>query len=61
MKLDYLYFYAKKLPKVFLFVDEFDLNTLSSLNQNIDIIYRDYQRITDKKNHCRFKGFLQKK
>ena len=51
----------KKLPKVFLFVDEFDLNTLSSLNQNIDIIYRDYQRITDKKIIVDLKDFCKKK
>ena len=50
----------KKLPKVFLFIDEFDTDTLSSLNQNIDIIYRDYQRITDKKIIVDLKDFCKK-
>ena len=50
----------KKLPKVFLFVDEFDLTTLSSLNQNIDIIYRNYQRKIDKKTIFDLREFCKK-
>jgi len=50
----------KKFPKVFLFTDEFDLNTLSSLNKNIDIIYRNYQKKIDKKTLINLKNFCKK-
>lgn len=50
----------KKLPKVFLFIDEFDSDTLSSLNQNIDIIYRNYQKKIDKNTLLKLKKFCQK-
>ena len=50
----------KKLPKVFLFVDEFDFNTLSSLNKNIDIIYRNYQEKFNKNTLHKLKKFCQK-
>ena len=41
-------FMQKKLPRVFLFIDEFNINDLSKLNKNIDIIYRNYRKKIDK-------------
>ena len=50
----------KKLPKVFLFVDKYDFSTLSSLNKNIDIIYRNYQKKSDKITILQLKKFCEK-
>jgi len=50
----------KKLPRVFLFVDEFNFNTLSSLNKNIDIIYRNYQKKSNKCTLLNLKKFCKK-
>jgi len=50
----------KNLPKVFLFVDEFDHITLSSLSKNIDIIYRNYQTKIDKNILIKLKKFCKK-
>ena len=50
----------KKNPKVFLFVDNFDLKILSSLNKNVNIIYRNYKKKINKstllsiKKYCKF-------
>ncbi len=49
----------KKLPRVFLFVDEYNFKELSFLKKNIDIIYRNYKKKIDKstllslKNICK--------
>ena len=48
-----------KLPKIFLFVDEFNLKDLSSLDRNIDIIYRNYKKI-DKNTLLCLKNFCKK-
>ena len=34
----------KKLPKIYHFINEFNLSDLSKLSKNINIIYRNYQR-----------------
>ena len=39
----------KNLPKVFLFVDRYNQNILSSLNKNIDIIFKNFQKKIDNK------------
>ena len=49
-----------KLPKIFLFVDEFNLKDLSSLDKNIDIIYRKYKKKIDKSTLLSLKNFCKK-
>ena len=49
-----------KLPKIFLFVDEFNLKDLSSLDKNIDIIYRNYKKKIDKSTLLSLKNFCKK-
>ena len=48
------------LPKVFLFIDEFNLNDLSFLNPNIDIIFRNYKKKFNKSTLLSLKKFCQK-
>ena len=50
----------KNLPKVFLFVDDYDFTILASLNKNIDIIYRNYQEIFNRNTLYKLKKFCQK-
>ena len=50
----------KSLPKIFLFVDEFNLKDLSSLDKNIDIIYRNYKKKIDKSTLLSLKNFCKK-
>ncbi len=50
----------KKLPNVFLFIDEFNLKNLSFLNKNIDIIYRNYEKKTDKNTLLSIKKFCKR-
>ena len=49
-----------KLPKIFLFVDEFNIKDLSSLNKNIDIIYRNYKKEPNKSILSALKNFCKK-
>ena len=37
----------KKLPKVYLFIDDFNPLDLNNLNKNISIIYRNYKKKLD--------------
>ncbi len=50
----------KKLPKIFLFVDKFNLKDLSSLSKNIDIIYRNYKEKINKNVLLSLKKFCKK-
>mgnify|MGYP001247520026 FL=1 len=50
----------KKLPKVFLFIDDFNINNLSLLNSNIDIIYRNYKKKVSKSTLLSLKKFCKK-
>ena len=50
----------KKLPNVFLFIDEFNLKNLSLLDKNIDIIYRNYKKKTDKSTLISIKKFCKR-
>ena len=50
----------KKLPNVFLFIDEFNLKNLSFLNKNIDIIYRNYKKKTYKNTLISIKKFCKR-
>ena len=50
----------KSLPKIFLFIDEFNLKDLSSLNKNIDIIYRNYKKKINKSILLSLKSFCKK-
>tara|TARA_B110000503_G_C7040144_1_gene367866 strand:+ start:487 stop:1029 length:543 start_codon:yes stop_codon:yes gene_type:complete len=49
----------KKLPKIYLFVEDFNSSDLNNLNKNISIIYRNYKKKADEstilllKNYCR--------
>ena len=49
----------KKLPKIYLFVDDFNPSDLNNLNKNISIIYRNYKKklnestILSLKDYCR--------
>ena len=49
-----------KLPKNFLFVDKFNLNDLTFLNKNIDIIYRNYKQKASKNPLLSLKNFCKK-
>tara|TARA_A100001011_G_scaffold391636_1_gene477524 strand:+ start:761 stop:1336 length:576 start_codon:yes stop_codon:yes gene_type:complete len=49
-----------KLPKNFLFVDKFNLNDLTFLNKNIDIIYRNYKQKASKNTLLSLKNFCKK-
>ena len=51
---------CKKIYPKFLFVDRYNQNILSSLNKNIDIIYRNYQKKIDKKTLRNLKLFCKK-
>ena len=50
----------KNLPKVFIFVDEFNSKDLTSLNKNIDIIYRNYKKKINKSILLSLKAFCKK-
>ena len=50
----------KNLPKVFLFIDDYDFTILASLNKNIDIIYRNYQKKYNRNTLHKLKKFCQK-
>jgi len=49
----------KKLPKVYLFIDEFNPLDLNNLNKNISIIYRNYKKninestLVSLRNYCK--------
>ena len=49
----------KKLPKIYLFVEDFNPSDLNNLNKNISIIYRNYKKklnestILSLKDYCR--------
>tara|TARA_B100001057_G_scaffold54627_1_gene48530 strand:+ start:7407 stop:7991 length:585 start_codon:yes stop_codon:yes gene_type:complete len=48
------------LPKIFLFVDDFNLKEFINLNKNIDIIYRNYKKKIDKSILLSIKRFCKK-
>ena len=50
----------KNLPRVFLFIDEFNFKNLASLNKNIDIIYRNYKKKINKSILLSLKDFCRK-
>ena len=50
----------KKLPRVFLFVDEYNFKELSFLKKNIDIIYRNYKKKIDKSTLLSLKNFCKR-
>jgi len=50
----------KNLPRVFLFIDEFNFKNLASLNKNIDIIYRNYKKKINKSILLSLKNFCRK-
>ena len=50
----------KNLPKVFLFVDDFNPKELSSLNKNINIIYRNYKKKINKSILLSLKAYCKK-
>ena len=50
----------KNLPRVFLFIDEFNSKDLTSLNKNIDIIYRNYKKKINKSILLSLKAFCKK-
>ena len=50
----------KKLPKVFYFIDDFNIDDLSVLNPNIDIIYRNYKKKASKSTLLSLKKFCRR-
>ena len=50
----------KNFPKIYCFVNEFNLTDLSKLSKNINIIYRNYEKIDHLKNILRLKKFCKK-
>lgn len=50
----------KKLPRVFLFIDDFNISNLSVLKPNIDIIYRNYKKKVSKSTLLSLKKFCKK-
>ncbi len=50
----------KKFPKIYCFVNEFNLSELSKLSKNISIIYRNYNNINHLKNIIKLKEFCRK-
>ena len=48
------------LPKVFCYVDEFNLSDLSKLSKNINIIYRNYTNIDHTDHLIKIKAFCKK-
>ena len=49
----------KNLPKIYCFVDEYNLSDLSKLSKNINIIYRNYDNIDHLDNICKLKKFCK--
>ena len=49
----------KNLPKIYCFVDEYNLSDLSKLSKNINIIYRNYDNIDHKNNILKLKKFCK--
>ena len=49
----------KYLPKIFLFIDEFNIKELKSLNKNIDLIYRNYKKIINENAILSIKNFCK--
>ena len=49
----------KNFPKVYCFVDEFNLSDLSKLSKNINIIYRNYNNINHIENILKLKKFCK--
>ena len=50
----------KNLPRVFLFIDGFNFKDLTSLNKNIDIIYRNYKKKINKSILLSLKAFCKR-
>lgn len=50
----------KNIPRIFLFIDNFNINDLSVLNSNIDIIYRNYKKKPNKSTLLSLKKFCKK-
>ena len=50
----------KKIPKIYCFVNEFNLSELSKLGRNISIIYRNYNNINHLDNILELKKFCRK-
>ena len=50
----------KNLPKIYCFVDEFNLSDLSKLSKNINIIYRNYDNIKHLDNIFKLKKFCKR-
>ena len=48
------------LPRVFLFIDDFNSKNLTILNKNIDIIYRNYKKKINKSILLSLKAFCKK-
>ena len=48
------------LPKVFCYVDDFNLSDLSKLSKNINIIYRNYTNIDHTDHLIKIKAFCKK-
>ncbi len=48
------------LPRVFCYVDEFNLSDLTKLSKNINIIYRNYRNIDHLNNLLKLKSFCKK-
>ena len=48
------------LPRIFLFIDEFNLKDLSALAPNIDIIFRNYKKKPKKSTLLLLKNFCKK-
>ena len=49
----------KYLPKIFLFIDEFNIKELKSLNKNINLIYRNYKKIINENAILSIKNFCK--
>ena len=49
----------KKLPKIYCFVNEFNLSELSKLSKNISIIYRNYNDVNHLDNILKLKKFCK--
>ena len=50
----------KKIPKIYCFVNEFNLSELSKLSKNISIIYRNYNNDNHLDNIIKLKQFSKK-
>ena len=51
----------KKIPNIFTFISKFNKEQILSLNQNIGIIFRNYNKKDEKDKILEIKKILQKK